>query len=89
MMLTPAATLRLIFRVAKCDAAHRNRLCICVYSIQVIAWLIAASVSDHLSSGIDGGRYAAISAIPNAITVADMVAGAQRGVRLRAAAGGL
>ena len=68
----------------KCDAAHRNRLCTCVYSIQVIAWLIVASASNHHFSAIDGGRYVVISAIPNAITVADMVAGVESGVRLRA-----
>jgi hypothetical protein len=73
----------------KCDAAHRNRLCTDIYSMQVIAWLIAASACDHLSFGIDGGRYVVISAISNAITLADMVAGVERGVRLRAPAGGL
>jgi hypothetical protein len=57
--------------------------------MQVIAWLIAASACDHLSFGIDGGRYVVISAISNAITLADMVAGVERGVRLRAPAGGL
>jgi hypothetical protein len=48
-----------------------------------------ASASHHLFSGIDGGLYAVISAIPNAITLADMVADVERGVCLRAAAGGL
>jgi hypothetical protein len=57
--------------------------------MQVIAWLIAASASDHLFSGIDGGWYAVISAIPSAFTATEMVADAQRGVRLRAVAGGL
>jgi hypothetical protein len=38
--------------------------------MQVIAWLIAASACDHLSLGIDGGRYVVIPAIPNAITLA-------------------
>jgi hypothetical protein len=57
--------------------------------MQVIAWLIVASASDHLFSGIDGGWYAVISAIPGAITSTEMVAGAQCGVCLRAAAGGL
>jgi hypothetical protein len=57
--------------------------------MQVIAWLIAARASDYLSSGIDGGRYVVIPAIPNTITITDMVAGVERGVRLRAPAGGL
>jgi hypothetical protein len=51
--------------------------------MQVIAWLIAASACDHHSSGIDGGWYVVISAIPNAITLAGMVAGVDCGVRLR------
>jgi hypothetical protein len=52
--------------------------------LQVIAWLIVASACDHLSSGIDGGWYVVISAIPMAITLADMVAGVERGGHLRA-----